>query len=124
MFESSYDVLTTYEVMDYLNIGKNSLYKLLNSGKLKGFRIGNTWKIPRKAIEKYIDENIEKDTLFYNRKILWDDGIIREMGNMERPFILFHKDKPTHIYFATSDGNPKTGFVHANNTWNMVIPLK
>lgn len=68
--------------------------------------------------------NIEKDTLFYNRKILWDDGIIREMGNMERPFILFHKDKPTHIYFATSDGNPKTGFVHANNTWNMVIPLK
>ena len=35
MFENSYDVLTTYEVMDYLNIGKNSLYKLLNSGKLK-----------------------------------------------------------------------------------------
>ena len=58
MFENSYDVLTTYEVMDYLNIGKNSLYKLLNSGKLKGFRIGKTWKIPRKAIEKYIDENI------------------------------------------------------------------
>lgn len=60
MFESSYDVLTTYEVMDYLNIGKNSLYKLLNSGKLKGFRIGKTWKIPRKALQKYIDENIEK----------------------------------------------------------------
>ena len=60
MFENSYDVLTTYEVMDYLNIGKNSLYKLLNSRKLKGFRIGKTWKIPRKAIEKYIDENIEK----------------------------------------------------------------
>lgn len=58
MFENSYDVLTTYEVMDYLNIGKNSLYKLLNSGKLKGFRIGKTWKIPRKALEKYIDENI------------------------------------------------------------------
>ena len=56
MFESSYDVLTTYEVMDYLNIGKNSLYKLLNSGKLKGFRIGKTRKIPGKAIEKYIDE--------------------------------------------------------------------
>lgn len=60
MFESSYDVLTTYEVMDYLNIGKNSLYKLLNSGKLKGFRIGKTRKIPGKAIEKYIDECIEK----------------------------------------------------------------
>lgn len=59
MFENSYDVLTTYEVMDYLNIGKNSLYKLLNTGKLKGFRIGKTWKIPRKSLEKYIDENIK-----------------------------------------------------------------
>lgn len=68
--------------------------------------------------------NIRKDVIFYNRKILWSDGMIREMGNMERPFILFHKDKPTHIYFATSDGNPETGFIHANNTWNMVVPLK
>jgi len=68
--------------------------------------------------------NIRKDVVFYSRKILWDDGKVRHMGNMERPFILFHGDKPTHIYFATSDGDPKTGFVNCTNTWNMVIPLR
>ena len=64
---------------------------------------------------------IKKDKLFYTRDILWDDGVVRKMGNLERPFILFEDGKPTHAYFATSDG--KFGFEECDNTWNMVIPL-
>lgn len=60
MFNNDYDVLTAYEAMDYLGVGENTLYKLLNSGELKAFRIGRVWKIPRKEIEKYIDKSIEK----------------------------------------------------------------
>ena len=61
MFNNDYDVLTAYEAMDYLGIGENTLYKLLNSGELKAFRIGRVWKIPRKEIEKYIDKSIESN---------------------------------------------------------------
>ncbi len=71
-----------------------------------------------------INWEFEKDVAFYSRYVLWDDGQVRHMGNMERPFILFHKDKPTHIYFSTSDGSFEGGFTDANDTWNMVIPLK
>lgn len=66
----------------------------------------------------------ENDNLFYSRKILWDDGITREMGNLERPFILFEDGKPTHAFFATSDGTNGMGFENATRTWNMVVPLK
>lgn len=59
MFESGYDILTTEEVMELLNIGKNALYKLLASGKLKAFRIGRNWKIPRKSVDEYIDNMVE-----------------------------------------------------------------
>ena len=59
MFDNEYDILTPEEVMDYLNIGKNSVYTLLNSGELKGFRIGRNWKIPRKALDLYVDKNLE-----------------------------------------------------------------
>jgi len=59
MFNNEYDILTPDEVMDYLVIGKNTLYKLLNSGELKGFRIGRNWKIPRKALDAYVDKNIK-----------------------------------------------------------------
>lgn len=58
MFNNEYDILTPEEVMDYLNIGRNSLYTLLNSGEIKAFRVGRNWKIPRKSLDKYIDESI------------------------------------------------------------------
>jgi len=47
------DVLSTKEVMEILDIGKNSLYILLNSGKLRAARVGKVWKIPKEAIEEY-----------------------------------------------------------------------
>ena len=47
-------VLGVSEVAEYLGVGKNRVYELLNAGKLKGFRMGSTWKISRMALETYI----------------------------------------------------------------------
>ena len=60
MFNNDYDVLTAYEAMEYLGIGENTLYRLLNSGELGAFRIGRIWKIPRKELDKYIDKSVKK----------------------------------------------------------------
>ena len=60
MYYNDYDILTIDEVLDYLDIGRNSLYKLLNSGELKAFRVGRNWKIPMKSINEYIDHSITK----------------------------------------------------------------
>ena len=62
--------------------------------------------------------------LFYSRHILWDDGVVREMGNLERPFLLWEDGVPTHAFFATSDGTDGQGVCNATKTWCMVIPLK
>ena len=47
-------VLSVSEVAEYLGVGKNRDYELLNDGSLKGFRMGATWKISRMALENYI----------------------------------------------------------------------
>ena len=65
MFHNDYDVLTAYEAMDYLGIGENTLYRLLNSGELGAFRIGRIWKVPRKELDKYIDRSVA------NRRRTW-----------------------------------------------------
>lgn len=44
-------VLCPQEVMDILGVGKNTVYRMLDSGQLRGFRIGNRWKIPGDAVE-------------------------------------------------------------------------
>ena len=54
MFEEYADVLTAEEAREALRIGYNALYELLNSGKLKGFRNGRVWRIPKQAIQEYI----------------------------------------------------------------------
>jgi len=54
LFAGCNEILTVNEVMDLLCIGKNTIYSLLNSGELQGFRIGRTWKIPRDALVSYI----------------------------------------------------------------------
>ena len=61
MFYNDYEVLTSYEAMDYLGIGENTLYRLLKSGDLGAFRIGRIWKIPRKELDKYIDKSVERN---------------------------------------------------------------
>lgn len=48
------EILTVDDVMQMLYIGRNTVYNLLNSGKLKGFRIGRTWKIPKDCLTDYI----------------------------------------------------------------------
>lgn len=60
MFETYPDMLTLDEFMEILQIGKNSAYELLDSGKLKCFRIGKKYKIPKKAVIEYIESAMNK----------------------------------------------------------------
>lgn len=48
------EILTVGEMMEMLYIGKNTAYQLLNDGVIEAFRIGNTWKIPKAAVDRYI----------------------------------------------------------------------
>lgn len=50
------EYLTPREVMDLLYIGKNTLYKLLNSGELKGFRVGKQWRIRKDRLKEYVEK--------------------------------------------------------------------
>ena len=48
------DILTTDEACEALRIGYNALYDLLQSGKLKAYRNGRLWRIPKKSVIQYI----------------------------------------------------------------------
>ena len=54
MLNDYQDIMTVPEIAEILYIGKNRVSELLESGTIKGFRIGRVWKIPKKALEEYI----------------------------------------------------------------------
>lgn len=57
MLEEYSDILTVEEACEALRVGYNAMYELLNSGKLKGYRNGRVWRIPKIAVEQYIRES-------------------------------------------------------------------
>jgi hypothetical protein len=57
----------------------------------------------------------------YSRIVKWDDGTFSQQCNLERPNLLFHEGKPTHLFLATGNGSIPYAFT---DSWNMVIPLK
>ena len=50
-------ILNPEEAADYLRIGMNTMYTLLNSHLIKACRIGRSWKIPKKSLDEYVMEN-------------------------------------------------------------------
>lgn len=54
MFELYDDIMTVEDVMNALKLGKNSVYELLSSGRLTGFKEGRIWKIPREQLSEYV----------------------------------------------------------------------
>ena len=57
MFAEYSDVLTVEEACEAWRIGYNAIYDLLGSGKLKGYRNGRVWRIPKESVKQYILEN-------------------------------------------------------------------
>lgn len=57
------EIMQIEEVMEYLNIGKNTMYGLLKSGELNAFKIGKVWKIPKASVEDYVRRKIEKNAV-------------------------------------------------------------
>ncbi len=116
-------LLAEYDLEDpfiwYDEDGYNMMVKDMD-GRLCGEELGGVLGHSKDGLHW----EFEKDYLFYSRSILWDDGVVRKMGNLDRPFLLFENGKPTHAFFATSDISIDEGEITATKTWNMVIPLK
>ena len=54
MLNNISEILTLKEVQQILKIGKNKALVLVNSGELKAFRVGGTWRIAREDLIKFL----------------------------------------------------------------------
>lgn len=57
MLEQYNEIISFEELCEILAIGKNVAYQLLTGKKIKAFKIGKKWKIPKTSIKDFILEN-------------------------------------------------------------------
>lgn len=54
MFDNYPDILTVEETSEILRVGYNAVYSYLNSGKLKAYRNGRVWRIPKQSVKDFV----------------------------------------------------------------------
>ncbi len=55
MLEKYNDVLSVKDLYEILPIGRNNIYKLLNSNKIKNIRVGNKIIIPKPYVVEFLE---------------------------------------------------------------------
>ena len=56
MFEQNDDILTVSELAEALKVGSTQAYRLVRSQKIKAFKEGKDWKIPKTSVIQYITD--------------------------------------------------------------------
>ena len=57
LFERYPDVMTVHQAREALGVGRTGVYKLIDLGLLKCFKIGNAYKIPKTALIEYVNSS-------------------------------------------------------------------
>ena len=58
MPKQSEDIMTIEELSVYLKIPKSALYKQAQDGKIPGQKIGKQWRFARKAIDRWMNDDV------------------------------------------------------------------
>jgi excisionase family DNA binding protein len=54
------EVLTFKEAMELLKVGRNTLLKLAQEGKIPSQKVGNQWRFSREALLKWLESGQAK----------------------------------------------------------------
>jgi excisionase family DNA binding protein len=49
-------VLTVNDLARYLKVNPSTVYRLLKTGKLPGFRVGSDWRLSKEEVERWLVE--------------------------------------------------------------------
>lgn len=61
MFSDYPDVVSISELQSMLRISRNTAYELVRSGKIRSVKIGRTYRIPRSAVEDYLNVSCQTE---------------------------------------------------------------
>jgi len=62
LFAQYPDIMTVRDMRAALHIGRLGAYRLLQSGEVRSFKIGNIYKIPKTALMEYVEKNSRTKT--------------------------------------------------------------
>lgn len=56
--ETKHEVLLAQDLQAILRVGRSTVYKLLESGRIHAIKIGNAYRIPRSSVDEFLNAGI------------------------------------------------------------------
>ncbi|MBU1006148.1 MAG: helix-turn-helix domain-containing protein [Candidatus Omnitrophica bacterium] len=53
--------MTVKDVAEYLDVHPMTIYKYVRDGRIPAFKIGDSWRVRRDSIQKWITDNEQKN---------------------------------------------------------------
>jgi excisionase family DNA binding protein len=54
------EILTVPEIADHLKVNEKTVYRLLNTSTIRGFKVGNQWRVLKDDLLKFINRSMNK----------------------------------------------------------------
>lgn len=54
------DILTLKELAEYMRVNTATIYRLVRTGKIPAFRVGNRWRFRKTSIDEWLNSNESK----------------------------------------------------------------
>lgn len=78
-------IMTLKEVAKYLGTHEMTIYRLLNKGKIPGFKLGGQWKFKKDIIDDWIKREIDKQGLSTeDKESKGEEGVMVELIKLEK----------------------------------------
>lgn len=82
------DFLTSRQVQDFLKVDRITVYRMLSDGRLKGVKIGQQWRFPRREVERIFGsepaalEPLQPDPVFPTHCVQTIQDLFSEVGRI------------------------------------------
>jgi excisionase family DNA binding protein len=50
-------LLSVYDICKYLGIGRDTIYKWIETKELPAYRLGRLWKFKKEEVDKWVNKN-------------------------------------------------------------------
>ena len=118
MTEAPVVMMSVREIKRSLDLTQQTVYKLIEEGKLKGIRVGNQWRIYKESFDQYIGTTSEK-TLF---RTIVEGAFADEESERRRILELRYRDGLDRVAVAEELGTTENR-IHAL-TVNALLTLR
>jgi excisionase family DNA binding protein len=117
-------LLTTRQLQDLLQVDRITIYRMLNDGRLQGFKVGGQWRFSRQAIERWLrEQQASLDVPHSPRKAdnLQPSPEALPMSCIQAIQEIFAEALGVGTVTTTVDGTPITPVAHSCEFCNLIL---